>query len=40
MGAFSSEMDDDGPVPNLSLSLCPVEIDSICVVGEGLGNVV
>ena len=40
MGAFSGEMDDDGPIPNSSLSFCPVEIDSICVVGEGWDNVV
>ena len=40
MGAFSGEMDNNGPVPNSSLSFCPVEIDSICVVGEGSDNVV
>ena len=40
MGAFSGEMDNDSPVPNSSLSFCPVEINSICVIREGLGNVV
>ena len=39
MGAFSGEMDYDGPISNLSLSFCPVEIDSVCVVGEDLGSV-